>query len=360
MEFAELEKKNLNFYAPRFEVEIEKKNILTLGVPITSVQVMEKLNDSAKFTLQIGDHFDIDKQKFEWLDNDLFNIGKKTTIKMGYGANLHTMIIGKIESIDSSLFSNAAPSLRVNGYDLAYSFLKKPSKEESFDDVKYSDIVEKIATRIGLSFSVDPTTQVFPKLVKPNKTSYFKFLLEKAKSIDYELYISGRTLYFKKIKEDQDAIFTLEWGKHLTNFNQSMSTAGVNTRVQIRSWDVANKRPIIGNAEAGDERTQEKGKKKASVSAKEAGNETEKVIYSTVKSDEEATNMSKSKLNRSSDKFITGSGSTIGIPELRSGILIGLDKLGTRFSGKYRVKECTHTIDSGGYKVSFTGKRNAQ
>jgi len=360
MDFTELEKKNLNFYAPRFEVEIEKKNLLTLGVPITSVQVVEKLNDSAKFTLQIGDHFDIDKQKFEWLDNDLFNVGKKTTIKMGYGANLHTMIIGKIESIDSSLFSNAAPSLRVNGYDLAYRFLKKPSKEKSFDNVKYSDIVEKIATSIDLSFSVDPTRQVFPKLVKSNKTSYFKFLLEKAKSIDYELYVSGRTLYFKKIKEDKDALFTLEWGKHLTNFNQSMSTAGVNTRVQTRSWDAVNKRPIIGNAEAGDERTQEKGKKKASIISKEAGNETETVICSNVKSDEEATNMSKSRLNTSSDKFITGSGGTIGIPELRSGILIGLDKLGTRFSGKYRVKECTHTIDSGGYKVSFTGKRNAQ
>jgi len=364
MDFKEIEQKNLNFYAPRFEVEIEGTDLLRKEVPITSVSVIEKLNDSTRFSMQIYDHYDINTETFQWLDNPLFSIGKEVTIKMGYGANLHTMIVGKIETISSSLFSNASPTLKVEGYDLAYNFLKKASKEREFNNMTDSDIVSTIVgefgSKAGLTASVDSTTQIHDKIIKTNRTSYFNFLMERASNIDYELYVSARTLYFVKKKEEQDELFSLEWGKNLNSFNPMMSTAGVITEVETRCWDEINKKVIVGKAKAGDERTQEKGKKKASEIAKEAGRDVKKVMIFPVCSAEEAANRSKARMNKASDSLITGSGSTLGIPELRSGVLIKLDKLGDRFSGKYRVKEVTHTIDTSGYKVNFTVKRNAE
>ncbi|KAF5424724.1 hypothetical protein C5S42_12385, partial [Candidatus Methanomarinus sp.] len=95
MDFKEIEQKNLNFYAPRFEVEIEGTNLLRKEVPITSVSVVEKLNNSARFSIQIDDEYDINTQEFKWLDNPLFHAGKDVIIKMGYGSNLHMMIVGK-------------------------------------------------------------------------------------------------------------------------------------------------------------------------------------------------------------------------------------------------------------------------
>jgi phage protein D len=359
MDFKEIEEKNLNFYAPRFEVEIEGKNLLRNGVPITSVEVIEKLNDSARFSIQINDHFDVTTETFEWLDNPLFQVGKMVTIKMGYGANLQTMLIGRIENINSSLFSTASPTLGVEGYDLAYDFLKKPSDERTFDNVKDSDIVQTLAGKIGLTSVVDPTTVIHEKVIKKSDTSYFNFLKERAARVGYEFYVGARTLYFVIPKEDKAELFTLEWGKNLMSFNPTMSTAGVVTEVEERWWDSKNKKEIIGRARAGDERTQEKGKKKASEIAREAGKGVKKVIFWPVSSAEEATNVAKAGINKASDSFIEGSGTTIGIPELRAGVIIGLNKLGRRFSGKYRVKEATHTIDTNGYKVNFTGKRNA-
>ncbi|TKY92462.1 MAG: hypothetical protein C5S46_00535 [Candidatus Methanomarinus sp.] len=99
---------------------------------------------------------------------------------------------------------------------------------------------------------------------------------------------------------------------------------------------------------------------KGSEVKKKTDREAKKVTHYSVTSNKESENRSKADLNRANDKFITGSGSTIGIPELRCGVLIRLDKLGKRFSGKYRVKEVTHTIDTSGYKVNFTVKRNAE
>lgn len=358
MDFKEIEKKNLNFYAPRFEVESEGKNLLRKGAPITSVEVIEKLNDSARFSIQINDHFDVKTETFEWLDNPLFQVGKPVTIKMGYGANLQTMLIGRIENINSSLFSTASPTLGVEGYDLAYD-LKKPSDERSFDNVKDSDIAQTLAGEIRLTSVVDPTTVIHEKVIKKSDTSYFNFLKERAARVGYEFYVGARTLYFVNPKEDKDELFTLEWGKNLSSFNPTMSMAGVVTEVEVRGWDSKNKKEIIGGAGAGEERTQEKGKKKASEIAREAGKSVKKVIFWPVSSVEEATNVAKARISKASDSFIEGSGTTIGIPELRAGVIIGLDKLGRRFSGKYRVKEATHTIDTNGYKVNFTVKRNA-
>jgi len=60
-----------------------------------------------------------------------------------------------------------------------------------------------------------------------------------------------------------------------------------------------------------------------------------------------------SKLLDRLNRRLTGSGSTIGDPRIRAGVLLRLEGLGERFGGLYRVTSATHTIDSGGYRTSF-------
>ena len=57
--------------------------------------------------------------------------------------------------------------------------------------------------------------------------------------------------------------------------------------------------------------------------------------------------------------LVSGSGATIGIPDLRSGSVIELQGLGPRFSGQYYIKEATPSIGSNGYQTSFNVQRNA-
>ena len=58
-------------------------------------------------------------------------------------------------------------------------------------------------------------------------------------------------------------------------------------------------------------------------------------------------------------KFITGTASTIGVPELRAGCLVELQGLGPRFSGIYLIDEATHSIGDGGYQTELSLNRNA-
>jgi phage protein D len=55
--------------------------------------------------------------------------------------------------------------------------------------------------------------------------------------------------------------------------------------------------------------------------------------------------------------MITGSGSTVGVPDLRAGSAILVEGVGKRFSGRYFVTSTTHKIDDSGYTTRFTGRR---
>lgn len=359
MDFSEIEKANQHFYAPRFEVAIEGTNLVRAGVEVISVQVVEQLNEAARFTLTIGDRFDATRGGFRWIDDPLFTPGKAITIQIGYGNNLPTLIMGKIEQINPNLSVSGLSTISIEGYDLSYDFLKKPSKQRSFTEVTDSETVQTLSAEMKLAATVDPTEERRGKVVKKGETSYFLFLTELAQRNDYEFFVGGKNLYFINPKDDRKELFALEWGKNLVSFNPRFSTAGLVTAVTVRGWDPKTKQPIVGRATAGDERVQESGRKKGSQVARELGAEVIRELSRPVFSAAEATKIAKSELNKASDRLIEGSVSSIGIPELRAGITLKLDKLGQRFSGKYRVKQVTHTVDASGYKTTLEVKRNA-
>jgi phage protein D len=60
-----------------------------------------------------------------------------------------------------------------------------------------------------------------------------------------------------------------------------------------------------------------------------------------------------SKLIPMLNKRLTGSGSTVGDPQILPGKVLRLEGLGEKFGGLYRVTSATHTIDSGGYRTRF-------
>ena len=50
---------------------------------------------------------------------------------------------------------------------------------------------------------------------------------------------------------------------------------------------------------------------------------------------------------------LTGTGSAIGDPRIRAGVIMRLEGLGPDFSGNYRVTSASHSIDTGGYRTNF-------
>jgi phage protein D len=358
-----LAKENLNFYAPRFEVEIGGKKLgVNVSKEIIDLEVNERLDEGASFKLTLHDKFDMETQKFKWIDHSLFDFGKKITIKIGYGSNLYTMIKGKITSLEPSFFATETPTLAIGGQDLSFEKMKMASRARTFSNVTYSDIAAMIAQETGLLSIVDPTGKFEPSISKNSNETYYDFLNNIRGKIGFVFDIKGQTMYFVRPGNDEKEILTLELGKDIISFRPTIRTTGLLAKVIVRGHNLRDPtKPIIGEAMAGSETNKKPGK----VTGSELANENSKdlkikeITNVIVNSKEHADAIAKAELIKASDTLIEGEVKCIGLPQVRAGVNIILDKVGNRFSDKYFVIETTHTINDSGYITQFRVKSNS-
>lgn len=352
----------LNFYAPRFEVQINSSRLAAnISKAIMDVTIDEKMDEGASFRFTVNDEFDMAKQQFKWLDHPLFDVGNTVSIRIGYGSDLQEIMMGEITSLEPSFFSGELPTIAVAGQDLSYDYLKRTSPERTFTDRSYSDIARTIASEAELQAVVDDTAVFEPFIRKNNSETYYAFLESLAAKAGFTFSVDRRTLSFIKPKDDRKEILTLTLGKDIISFKPRMNTTDLVTEVEVRGHDPRNPNtPIVGRARAGSERGQEPGRQTASQVAEDRHGEIKSVLTGmVVNSVEHANAIAQAELNRRSDTFVEGDVESIGIPQIRPGFTIKLDKMGTRFSGKYYVTEASHTLGSSGYRLRFTVKRNA-
>jgi phage protein D len=351
-----------NFYAPRFEIEIQNSTLVAeMSKAIISVSVEERLDEGASFSLRLHDAFDLKTQEFKWLDHPLLNVGNTVSVKMGYESTLRPMLMGKISGLSSDFFVGETPAISVSGQDLSYDFMKRESPEETFMNMSYSDIVRSIAKKAGLTAQTDQAAKFSPVIRKTNRESYFSFLERLAREVGFEFKIDRQTLYFIKPEDNKKEILTLELGKDIISFSPELNTTQAFSEVEVR-WNNPQdpSTPIVGRATAGSERSQEGGRQTASQVAQAQHGAPKRVVTNIpVCSVDHANSVALAILNQASDRFIGGTTECIGIPQIRPGVNVKLDRMGKRFSGKYYVNSATHTIDDNGYKTSFTVKRNA-
>lgn len=352
----------IDFYVPRFEVEIDGKKL----DPVTSkaildVKVDEKIEEGASSSLTVHDDFDMSSQKFKYIDNPLFDAGRKITIKMGYENNLHTIFMGTITRIEPSFFASETPTLTVEGHDLSYKYLKKKVGARKFDEKKHSDVAKKLASEAKLLSVVDETEEYAKPIQKDNNITYFKFLEDIAKEAKVQFYIDRNTLYFVKTMISKKEILTLELGRDIISFRPNMNTAKLLTEVEVRWTNPDNpEKPFVSVVKAGDEGDIASGTKTGSQIAKEKIGDIKKVITCrAVNSISHAKAVAGVELNKANNTLIEGNAECVGIPQIRPGVMIGLKKVGIKFSGTYLVTGATHTINNSGYRTQFSVRKNS-
>jgi len=201
-----------------------------------------------------------------------------------------------------------------------------------------------------------------PFIRKDNNDTYYAFIKKIAeKIVHFTFYLKGQTLYFIKPEEDKKEILTMELGKDIISFRPALKTTGLHSEVEVRWHNIRDPgNPIVGTAGAGSETNKESGKVTGSELAKKLNPKSKKVITTIVaNSKKHADSIALAELIKSSDTLIEGRVESIGIPQIRTGVNIVLDKVGERFSTKYFVTEVTHTINDSGYRTSFSIRSNS-
>jgi hypothetical protein len=192
-------------------------------------------------------------------------------------------------------------------------------------------------------------------------TSDFDFLTGIAKDNGWEVYIDhtlnpqGYVLRFQFLMQDYSPTLTLTWGQSLMDFTPRLTTVGdifgVSARIWISTlqlefvivvnWDYDNASfNLMIYPGLGDISSILGGNASKTISIKPTGFPT---AFRDI-----LTELLPRLNNR-----LTGSGSTIGNPQIKAGKIINFVGLGSQFSGLYRVTSATHTFDGSGYRTNF-------
>ncbi len=112
-----------------------------------SATVSEDLEAPSMFELKFAT-WDVEKQQFTWIDRDLFELGDRVEIQMGYQKDLKTVMVGEVTGLEPEFGQDTTPILVVRGHDLRHRLLRG-RQTKSFTQMKDSDIVSQNAPKIS-------------------------------------------------------------------------------------------------------------------------------------------------------------------------------------------------------------------
>ncbi len=352
MELEALSERYGGFNTPRFEVRVDDETFRESDGMISGVEVETTLDGADRFSLTLSYPFDHAEGRFDDLDWGRFSTGTSVKIWMGYGDQLgpepaengsssEPVFVGKINAVRPEFPEQGGPTVDVSGYGLLHE-MTRGTRSASWDGRPLGEVVTEIAADYFGERNVTVTDADVrsEKLIQENQNDY-RFLESTANRYGFELFSRPGAFHFEarnardaEIRRN-DPTVTLRYGESLISFSAEINDSDQVGAVEVRHWDPAEKREIVGSAE------------------RENGGTGKNVMRIPVRSRDEADRRAEYELERISETFVQGDGETWGIPEIRAGETIQLDGVDDMFSKTYYVKRATHRMGSSGYRTSF-------
>jgi uncharacterized protein len=329
-----------------------------LDADFISARVSEDLEAPSMFELKFVT-WDLAKQKFTWIDGDLFELGNRVEIQMGYQKDLKTLMVGEITGIEPEFSQDSTPTLVIRGHDLRHRLLRG-RQTQSFTNMKDSDIVSQIARGKGLSANVKDTQVKLEYVLQHNQTDW-EFLQERSARIGYEIAIDNNILYFRPHDLGTQKVASLTYGDDLIDFLPRLTTMNQVYQVKVQGWLPKEKKTVVSIAAVGKEGDKMGGSISGGKEVQKAfGLSSHTIVDRPVSSKAEADGMALGQFQHIGIDYISGDGNCLGNPNLRAGKTIAITGIGKKFSGLYYTTNAEHYYSKdSGYQTSFTVRKNA-
>jgi phage protein D len=325
---------------------------------VIEVSVHEDVSVPSMFVLRLK-NWDMIRLIVTWVDDELFGVGNEVEVQMGYVDKVETLLIGEITSLEPEFQAGAPPTVTVRGYDRRHR-LMRGRKTRSFTGMKDSDIASQIANERGLTPDPTNTAVTLDYVLQHNQTD-MEFLQDRAARIGYEVAVEDKTLLFRPRQNTGSEVLTLARDTELLEFYPCLTTLNQVGQIAVRGWNIKDKKPIVGQATTRHVSTTMGGTTSGPAAVNDTFGQSSAIsVDHPVFTQAEADQMAVGRLNEMALTYISGEGVSIGRTNLRAGVIIQMEGLGERFSGRYYIIATVHSYTpSRGYRTAFTVRRNA-
>ena len=348
----DFEKRYGDFYTPRFRIQVGESRFAEADGVVSDVSVESTLDGADSFSFTLHYPFEHEASRFRGLSWEAFAPRTPVTIWLGYGnllgpdpqakPEVDPLLTGRIASVKPEFPADGAPAITVSGFDLLHD-MTRGTDSDSWNDKTDSDVVSILTSKYELNFPTREVTAtgVPREKIIQDKESDYAVLKRLADTNRFELFARLDTLYFRPPPRKPDPNLTLTYGDSLRSFSPERNDAEQVGEVEIRHWDPGAKKEIVGKATRPDQ----KGKT---------------VLRRAVDSKAQADILAEAALADLTEGEVTGSGETVGLPDLRVGEWVtleigGFDETGKAlFDGDYYVQGVSHRLGGSGYTTSFS------
>jgi phage protein D len=271
------------------------------------------------------------------------------------------LITGEITALEAE-FDPGGTMTVIRGFDPSHR-LFRGRITETYTNVTYSDVATKVARRAGLTIGkVDPATTVHKHVSQGNVTDW-QFLKGMAAEIGYEVgCFDGKFEFRKPTRSTEgpqagtlstDDPLQLVLGTTLLRFRTTITSAEQVKEVNVRGWDMRQKKALVGTAPA-ETLTAAVGVKPTDLAAV-FGNPSYIGVSTPYVTQAEVDGAAKALAEQIAGAFAEFEGVARGNPKLRAGKAVSLGLVAQPFDGRYTLTTTRHVYDpKDGYTVWFT------
>jgi len=294
---------------------------------------------------------------FLYFDRQLLEFGKGLKITMGSGQAAGQIFDGRVMGIEGRFLRSRPPEILILAEDRLQD-LRMTRRTRTFDNISDSDLFSQIASQHGLQADVDVSGSTHTVLAQVNQSD-LAFLRDRARAVDAELWVDGRSLHAKARNRRQSGDVTMTLGQGLLEFAVLADLAGQVSGFTVSGWDVAGKQAIKHRAAESAISGELNGDKSGSaVLAQAIGQRDQQIVHNLPVAAQEAQELAESHYRSTARKFVTGTGVAEGDARLRVGTKLQLKGVGDLFDGAYYVTRARHVFDgANGYRTHFAVER---
>jgi phage protein D len=294
------------------------------------------------------------------VDSGGFEVGKKLKVGARQGDRVAELAEVEVTAVEL-VYDPEGTWTIVRGLDAAHR-LQRGRRIQSFVQQAVPDIFRKVVSASGAPLGTVASGPTLEEVIQPN-ISDWEFLRRLAGDYGLEVTVDrGKVGLSQPVKASRSADLTLRLGEHIMALRVAVSAVEAISKVEVRAWDPKQKKAVVGSAQSA---TDVAAIGQTSDPAKLAGTFGSRTLTVTdvplsVKSND-LTTMARGFADQVGAASVDLEVTTMGNPGGKSGAVVQLEGVGTRFSGKYVVTAARHTLGPDGYQttLSVSGRRDA-
>ncbi len=392
LDYSSLKDKYGGFRNPIIEIQVNGKSLTAgdnrkkaIGVSDVSVDLTAGFEASVA-SFRLYNVYNYEKTEFatESVKNFIL-LGSSVLIYGGYDNKVTEIFRGVITKVGFSVEENDVANISVTAMDMkAVMMANRYNKrlkatvyseavKEVFDQPVYNTMKDNGSIK---SYSITATPDAgaagaaggvgggaggqtgenkTDKTIEMVGESDYEFLVKAAKKFNYEFFVLGGVVYFRKAKSDQTTEIVISPANRIQSLNVEYDMSGLVEQVEVRGLDVGKAKSI---------KEKQKNSNKVSMGSKAKSLFSgSKFVYvdPSVSASEDAKYRAEYLFQNMTYRYGSLEMDIAGLPEILPGKYIEISGLGATVSNKFYLMSVRHTFSKDGmYITHLVGKTDRQ